>query len=209
PVVLANIEASIEREYHVMDSLTFDRVRTAFFQDNIIQNEDNFTVVSLINVLPENRAIVQQNLARMSVELLDRQMITNLFVKYIYDDFNFIVTFTSVLVFVILLISYGRIELAVITFVPMMITWIWILGIMAIFGIEFNIVNVMISTFIFGLGDDFSIFIMDRLVEGYKSGKPKLESTRISITLSALTTICGLGVLIFAKHPALQSIAAT
>lgn len=209
PSVLANVAASVERDYQVMDSLAFKELREAFFHDSIIRDGDNFTILSLINVLPESRETVQHVLSGISVELLDRQMITNLFIEYVYDDFSFIVTFTSILVFVVLLISYGRIELAVLTFIPMLITWIWILGIMAIVGIEFNIVNVMISTFIFGLGDDFSIFIMDRLVEGYKSGKPKLESTRISITLSALTTICGLGVLIFAKHPALQSIAAT
>jgi 1-acyl-sn-glycerol-3-phosphate acyltransferase len=110
-------------------------------------------------------------------------------------------------VFVALLLSYGRIELTLITFVPMLITWIWILGIMALAGIEFNIVNVMISTFIFGLGDDYSIFIMDGLQQEYKLARKNLPSIKTSILLSALTTISGLGVLIFAKHPALRSIA--
>jgi uncharacterized protein len=91
--------------------------------------------------------------------------------------------------------------------VPMLVTWIWILGIMAIVGIEFNIVNVMVSTFIFGLGDDYSIFTMDGLLTQYQLGKKNLASIRTSILLSALTTISGLGVLIFAEHPALRSIA--
>ena len=90
-------------------------------------------------------------------------MLANLFVGYVNADFNFIVLFTAILVFISLLISYGRIELTLITFVPMFITWIWILGIMGLIGIHFNIVNVMVSTFIFGLGDDYSIFIMDGL----------------------------------------------
>jgi 1-acyl-sn-glycerol-3-phosphate acyltransferase len=90
----------------------------------------------------------------------------------------------------------------------MLITWIWILGIMALVGIEFNIINVMISTFIFGLGDDYSIFVMDGLQHEYKTGKQSMASVRTSIFLSAITTILGLGVLIFAHHPALRSIAA-
>ena len=134
-------------------------------------------------------------------------MLTNLFVEFVHADFQFIVTFTSILVFLALLIMYGRIELTLITFIPMIFTWIWILGIMAIVGIEFNIVNVMISTFIFGLGDDYSIFIMDGLQQEYRIGKKNLPSIRTSILLSALTTIAGLGVLIFAQHPALRSIA--
>ena len=93
-------------------------------------------------------------------------------------------------------------------FLPMLITWIWILGVMALVGIEFNIVNVMISTFIFGLGDDYSIFVMDGLQREYRTGQQTLASVQDSIFLSAITTISGLGVLIFAEHPALKSIAA-
>ena len=48
-------------------------------------------------------------------------------------------------------------------------------------GIEFNIVNVMVSTFIFGLGDDYSIFIMDGLQQEYRIGKKNLPSIRTSI----------------------------
>src|SRR6186713_859354 len=134
-------------------------------------------------------------------------MLTNLFVAYVNADFNFVVAFTAILVFLALFLLYGRIELTMISFVPMLITWVWILGIMALVGIEFNIVNVMISTFIFGLGDDYSIFTMDGLQQQYKTGRETLPVVRTSIVLSAITVISGLGVLVLAKHPALRSIA--
>jgi 1-acyl-sn-glycerol-3-phosphate acyltransferase len=78
---------------------------------------------------------------------------------------------------------------------------------MGLCGIKFNVINIIISTFIFGLGDDYSIFIMDGLLNEYKFGKKTLDSFKSSILLSALITIIGIGVMIFAKHPALQSIA--
>ena len=78
---------------------------------------------------------------------------------------------------------------------------------MAIAGIKFNIVNIIISALIFGLGDDYSLFVMDGLLSEYKTGKKNLASYKSSILLSAITTIAGLGVLIFAKHHALRSIA--
>lgn len=142
-----------------------------------------------------------------NIILFDRQHLTSQFVDVISKDFSTILWITSILVFGFMLISHGRIELAVINFLPMFISWIWILGIMGIAGIKFNIINIIISTFIFGLGDDYSIFIMDGLLNEYKYGKKSLESYKTSIILSALTTIIGIGVLIFAKHPALQSIA--
>ncbi len=74
-------------------------------------------------------------------------------------------------------------------------------------GLQFNIVNIILSALIFGLGDDYSLFIMDGLLQEYKTGKKNLSSYKSSIVLSAITTLAGLGVLIFAKHPALRSIA--
>ncbi len=207
PQVLANVEELVTKTYIPAGDNSMKTIRSAFFDDYIIERDNTATVITLVNVHPNGKAALYKQLEHSPVHSFDRQMLTNLFVEYVNADFNFIVTFTAILVFVALFISYGRIELTLITFFPMFITWIWILGIMALLGIEFNIVNVMVSTFIFGLGDDYSIFIMDGLQEEYRAGKKNLPSIRTSIFLSAATTIAGLGVLIFAKHPALRSIA--
>lgn len=195
------------RQYHPLDTNTFDAIRHAFFDDLIIERDNSVTVVTMARVSQENKQAVYSVLEANSIESFDRQLLTNLLVEYVNADFNYIVGVTSVIVFLALLLAYGRIELTLITFLPMLVTWIWILGIMALLGIEFNIVNIMVSTFIFGLGDDYSIFITDGLQQEYTYGKKALGYVRVSVFLSAVTTICGLGVLIFAKHPALVSIA--
>lgn len=124
----------------------------------------------------------------------------------IVDNFNLILALTSILVFLALLIAYGRIELCLMTFMPMCISWIIILGLMAIFKVEFNVVNIILSTFIFGVGDDFSIFIMDGLLSRYRRQKDMLVSHKMAIALSGLAIIIGLGVQVFAQHPACKSI---
>jgi 1-acyl-sn-glycerol-3-phosphate acyltransferase len=111
------------------------------------------------------------------------------------------------IVFIILLLAYGRIELTLITMIPIFFSWIWVVGIMAILGISFNIFNVIILTFIFGLGIDYSIFIMRGLLQEYKYGRQDISSYKVSVIISGITTLLGIGVLIFAKHPALKSIA--
>lgn len=140
------------------------------------------------------------------VVIFDRAYFTNKWVSAVNDDFNLILYISSFIVFLALWISYGRIELTLISFLPMMISWIIIIGLMGILGIQFNIVNIILSTFIFGIGDDFSIFIMDGLQSKYRTGKKLLNSHKTAISFSAFTMIVGMGVLIFAKHPALQSI---
>jgi 1-acyl-sn-glycerol-3-phosphate acyltransferase len=206
--VIQNFELMLTKEYQVADTLSTRQIRASFFDDYIIDKNNTVTVISLANVEPGNKNLLYSRLRNLPAHAFDRQMLTNVFVEYVNADFNFVVTFTAVLVFFALLLLYGRIELTLITFVPMLITWIWILGIMALVGIEFNIINIMVSTFIFGLGDDYSIFTMDGLLQEYKTGRKSLSSIRTSIFLSAVTTIAGLGVLIFAQHPALKSIAA-
>ena len=79
-------------------------------------------------------------------------------------------------------------------------------GVMGMLGIEFNIINIILSTFIFGIGDDFSIFIMDGLQNKYRTGRQLLNSHKTAIFFSAFTTVIGMGTLVFARHPALQSI---
>ncbi len=139
--------------------------------------------------------------------MIDKQYLTSKLLDVVTADFNQIGWMVSLLVFGVLLLTYGRIELALVSFIPMVIAFIWILGIMGLAGLQFNIVNIILSALIFGLGDDYSLFIMDGLLQEYKTGKKNLSSYKSSIVLSAITTLAGLGVLIFAKHPALRSIA--
>lgn len=138
--------------------------------------------------------------------IFDRGYFANKWVSAINDDFYLILYISSFLIFFALLISYGRIELTLMTFTPMAVSWVIILGLMAATGTQFNIVNIILSTFIFGLGDDFSIFIMDGLQQEYRTGKKMLTSHKTAIFFSSFTAVVGLGVLVFAKHPALQSI---
>lgn len=208
PAVYTTFNQFTGRDYAVMDSGSVSLIRNNFFKDYFLEMPDRIAIVTPVMVEPEAKEKFYTEIESIpSVQIVDRRTIINNFIGYVNDDFTFIVTFTSLIVFASLLVAYGRIELALITFIPMLITWVWILGLMALLGIEFNIVNVMISTFIFGLGDDYSIFTMDGLQQEYTTGKKILSSVRVSILISAFTTIVGLGVLIFAKHPALQSIA--
>ncbi len=130
------------------------------------------------------------------------------------SDFNYIGIACSLIVFLFLWISFGRIELAVLAFLPMLIGWVWILGIMQLLDIQFNIVNIILATFIFGQGDDYTIFVVEGLISDYRQSvrtgrivHRTLMSYRRSILLSALIMFIGIGTLIVAKHPALHSLA--
>jgi 1-acyl-sn-glycerol-3-phosphate acyltransferase len=198
----------IEKNYEPVDIDTFDSINK-LLTDNWISKTPELTMLATI-IKVENKdkeKIINGFKDYPDLVVFDKQYLAAKVAEIINNDFNLILLLSSALVFLFLLISYGRIELAIVAFLPMLLSWILILGLMSIFGLKFNIINIIISTFIFGLGDDYSIFILDGLLEEFKTGKKNLASYKTSVYLSAITMIVGVGVLIFATHPALKSIA--
>jgi 1-acyl-sn-glycerol-3-phosphate acyltransferase len=198
----------VTRDYQVVEPGEMEAIQKNFLADYITSKPGKATVVTMVKVGAGEKSGVYAAFENdPTVTVVDKQYLTERFVSIINEDFSKIALMSSVLVFLVLLFTYGRIELTLVSFIPMLISWIWILGIMGLFGIKFNIINIIVSALIFGLGDDYSLFIMDGLLREYKTGRKNLSSYKSSIFLSAITTITGLGVLVFAQHPALRSIA--
>lgn len=178
-----------------------------FLADWTVKSDNSMMCISQVQLSNSQKDEVYQALGNNpNLVIFDRGFFTNKWVEAINVDFNTILFLSSVIIFLALLVSYGRFELTFMAFAPMAISWVIILGLMAIFGIQFNIINIILSTFIFGLGDDFSIFMMDGVQQEYRTGKKLVNSHKIAILFSAFTATVGMGVLIFAKHPALKSI---
>ena len=125
------------------------------------------------------------------------------------ENFNYIGLACSLVVFVFLWISFRKLKYALMAFLPMVVAWAWILGIMYLTGVQFNIVNIILATFIFGQGDDYTIFITEGLLndKNVNNNDERLVQYKNSILLSALIMFIGIGALIVARHPALHSLA--
>lgn len=205
---IEDYESNFFKKYAILNSDTEHELLRILGNGLVAQSTNNATVFSSVTVEKNKKEEVYSDIQKLSgIILLDKQIISNTIIEILHRDFNDILTYTIFIVSIALIIGYGRIELALITFIPMLLSWVWILGIMGFTGIHFNIINIVISTFIFGLGDDFSIFISDGLIGKYKDGKPHIKTHRLSILLCAIATLLGLGTLYFGKHPALKSIA--
>lgn len=203
----ASFETLLRSKPQILDEASSEVLRSLFPNGF---SKDKTRAIAALKVPQEHRKEVFEALSQQKdITVTDRQQGAMQLVDILNDDFNQIAFMSAFIVFFALLIGYGRIELATMSFLPMVISWVWILGLMSLLGLKFNIVNIIISSLIFGLGDDYSIFTMDGLVERYRTGKNKLESVRAAVYVSVVTVIIGLGVLLLAKHPALRSIAFT
>ena len=128
-------------------------------------------------------------------------------VEIIHDDFSTTLWISSLFVLIVLLISFRNIWIALLAFFPMFVSWYVMQGYMALFGLEFNLINVVISTFIYGIGVDYSIFVMEGLLREAREKEDRtLMYHKVAIFYSALVLIIVTCSLIFATHPAIHSI---
>ena len=184
----------------------FDPLMKTVFSQNFTTSSDDKTVyaVSPVNI---QAADMEQAKGVFGDHCFEVSGINKSMTSSLSDNFNYIGWACSLIVFFFLWFSFGRLELAVISFLPMAISWVWILGIMALLGIKFNIVNIILATFIFGQGDDYTIFMTEGCQYEYSRQQPILKAYKSSILQSAAIMFLGIGTLIVAKHPAMHSLA--
>lgn len=204
----ANFISSLKKKYSILGNEKQNKLIELFGNDLVNKKDSLTSIVSLIKLQQTDKKNIYNSISLDDdVYIVDKKYITDYVVSILKKDFNLLVIISLSVVFLILLIYFGRIELTLITITPMIVSWIWTLTIMWIFGLKFTIFNIIISTFIFGLGIDYSIFITQGLLQKYRYAENNLPSFKTSVLLSAITTITSIGVLIFAKHPAMRSIA--
>ena len=127
-------------------------------------------------------------------------------VQIVHDDFQKTLLISSLFVLLVLLISFRNLWVSLVAFFPMFLSWYALQGFMALFGLEFNLINIVIATFVFGIGVDYSLFVMEGLLQEARTGeKTRLEYHKVAIFFSALILIIVVGSLVFARHPAISS----
>lgn len=182
--------------------------QASFLTDEFMVDQNGFYTISTLVKIPEKQreAFVKEWKTPENTLLIDRQQMSESFLGQLVTDFNDLINYSFLAVLLILWLFFRRIELVIISAIPIAITGLVTAGLMGIFNIPLNIFSTIVCTLIFGHGVDFSIFMTSALQKEYTTGKNELQTYRTSILLAVLTTILAIGALVFAQHPALKSI---
>lgn len=122
------------------------------------------------------------------------------------EDFNVLQWVSMFFVLIVLFFSFHfNIKHTLLGFMPILLSWLIVLGAMVIFDVQFNLINIIISTFIFGIGVDYSIFVMSGLLAEEKN-LHLLKYHKTAIFFSAVILIVTVSSMLFAKHPAITSV---
>ena len=153
--------------------------------------------------------------------VLDTYYYTTDTLKEMSEDFNLLQWLSMVFVLVVLLLSFHfNWRHTLLAFAPILLSWLIVLGVMVLFDVQFNLISIIISTFIFGIGVDYSIFIMHGLISDKEktansqlstvnSQLSILNSHKAAILLSAIVLVTTVSSMLIAQHPAIRSVGFT
>jgi hopanoid biosynthesis associated RND transporter like protein HpnN len=113
--------------------------------------------------------------------------------------------YSLVAIAVLVFVHFRKLLCVVLSLVPVGVGFLWMLGVMGIFGIPFNPANIMTLPLVVGIGVTNGIHILNRFAE---EQHPSIlaKSTGKAVLVSGLTTIAGFGSLISAKHQGIESL---
>ncbi len=122
-------------------------------------------------------------------------------------DAKHAVTVVLIAVFIVLLVGYRSLRSAFIVMIPVLIGMSWMLGIMGMFGIKLNVINMVVLPTVLGIGIDNGIHIFQRYrEEGYANVREVVMTTGGAAFLTTATTLLGFAGTLSAQNNGLQSL---
>jgi len=94
-----------------------------------------------------------------------------------------------------------RVRETLLALVPLGLALVWTIGLMRVFGLEFNLANIWGLPLIIGASAEFGLNVVVRYLEGREHGGPLVaRSTVMAVALNGITTIVGFGSMLIAHH---------
>jgi len=170
----------------------------------IIRSDNKVSVLTLVPDTSEMKGLIARDKDRLpSVRFVSQTHFSEMIRKAIGHDFiRFIIGAFFLTVFLLVLL-FRDTKKVLLSLIPVVTGMIFMFGVMSWLKISFNIFNIISTILIIGLGVDYGIFMVCKCSENYE------HDTETAVLLGGLSTITGIGALIFAKHPALHSIGIT
>ncbi|OGW50665.1 MAG: hypothetical protein A2Z50_04360 [Nitrospirae bacterium RBG_19FT_COMBO_42_15] len=130
--------------------------------------------------------------------------------KRLIEEETVWVTLLAYLAIVILVyLDFYSFKRTIISLVPHIIGFIWMMGVMEVLGMKLNYMNIAIVPLIVGMGIDNGVHILHRYLEdGGKNIPNTIFHTGRAVVMCTATTMAGFGSLVFSRYGGLSSMGA-
>ena len=127
------------------------------------------------------------------------------YTSLVKDSFQKAGAYATGVIAILVFLHFGRVASVLLAFLPVVLGFCWMLGLMTVVGVPFNPVNIMSLTLVIGIGVTNGIHILNRFAE---EPHPSImaTSTGKAVLVSGLNTIAGFGSLLVARHQGIASL---
>ncbi|WP_312074728.1 MMPL family transporter [Chryseobacterium sp.] len=199
---------NLNKNYSTLSLKDYSEINVLQISEFLSQENGFYTVSNVVKVNEKKRdAFIKDIEKSQNTIAIDRQQMNENFLGLLKNDFNTLINYSLLAIVLTIIIFFRNLELTLLTMFPIVLTGIVTAGLLWFLNLELNIFSTVVCTLVFGVGDDFSIFLTQAMQKEHTTGKNQLPTYRTSIILAVFTTILSIGSLIFAKHPALHSLA--
>ena len=192
------------------------------FHKNLISDDRKTTALTLVlkNDADPDKVIagVRKQLADAPKDLMLYQigmpLVSEALVKFTEKDFSRLPPLTFLLIAVILLFLFRKVQYVLLPLVAMGLALVWTLGLMTWLGIPLSMLTMIVPVFLIAVGTAYCLHILSEYLkcrQGAPSAVEAVTRTYSNITLptclAVLTTAVGLGSLVVNRISAIQEFA--
>lgn len=191
----------------VLGMANMDQITLETLPESIVDRYANTDrSLFLTTVLPsgnifQDRLFMKQfasELETVSDRVTGMPPIMNALIEIIGRDGRNAALLTLVLVYLILLVDFRHFGYPLMAMLPLVGGMVWMIGLMQLFGLQLDMMNLMALPLILGIGIDDGVHVIHRWrLEGPRSAFTTLASTGKAIFLASLTTILAFGSMMF------------
>jgi hypothetical protein len=153
----------------------------------------------MLHFVDENFTIGQKFRDNKNIVLLSQKDIQTALSNTIIKTILIVTLLILLLDFILLTVSFKNVKLALVSFIPIIVSINIFIILSSVFSIKLNLFSLFCLPLIIGLSIDYVIFIV------HQHTKSKTLYPSMAVVVAALSSLAGFGSLIFANHKVLFS----
>ena len=141
-----------------------------------------------------------------SISLSDEAMMLADVIDMVSRETPVIFAVALVCILVAMWLTLGSLKLSLLCLAPTLISMVALFGLMPVFGLSFNYLDIILLTFIVGVTVDAGVHLITRLTAPGEDRIAAFAETGRAISGGILASAAGFGAMWRADHPGLQSV---
>ncbi|MBU0462547.1 MAG: MMPL family transporter [Proteobacteria bacterium] len=172
----------------------------------VVSKGNDVLILTTLNI--KDKSLTPEIIKKIKSEIdgsmfLDKKYFIEQMTSHVSGEFKRLVFFTAASMILVLSLFFRNLKIVLIIVCPVFLSAFITAGILGLTDIPINLISMIFIIFVFGVGVDFSIFLMNH--ELWKTDN-KNNVTAAAVIICAMTTTAAFDCLALAKHAALFSI---